>query len=212
MRQKANPGLLSVRRTRGLGHRRCHFQTPPTAQQALAPGPKRRSLCGVWVGSRSLRSPGESDVSEHRLCSARRRLIGTRLPESCRDLAARSSDGMRRLREMDPWSHLQSGWVAGLLGAAGRGRCRTRFGSRGHQTPGPGSLGRHTLGLRTPQVGSFLTWRLSPLWPLISALDLLSLITLPHFLWSCYPTVGLQVFPQVPAPLIWSPLAERQEN
>lgn len=39
----------------------------PTAQQALAPGPKRRSLCGVWAGARGLRSPGESDVSEHRL-------------------------------------------------------------------------------------------------------------------------------------------------
>lgn len=46
MRQKANPGLLSVNGT---------FKPPPAAQRALAPEPQEAcSLSGGWVGSRGL--------------------------------------------------------------------------------------------------------------------------------------------------------------
>lgn len=117
------------------------FKPPPTAQQALAPGPKRRSPCWVWADSCGLRSPGESGNSDHRPCSAGRRRIGRCSGNPAPDRAARSRAGTeqgRRRREGSGVSLLSAGV---LPRAASRGRCRTRLESG---SPAPGLTSAYT--------------------------------------------------------------------
>lgn len=156
MRQKANRGLLSVRRTRGLGHKRCHFQTASDSPASFGPGSQEaQPLPNLGGFPRPPIPRCESNVSEHRLCSARRRQIRTRLQESG------PGPGSTVLRR-DGAGAEAAGGIPGptcraagrrgaddLPGAAGRGRCLTRFGSQ--QTPGRASFDLQTHRLRTPK-------------------------------------------------------------
>lgn len=180
MRQKGNPGLLSVGRTR-LGYRRRHSQTAsdsPAGFCLRTPRGAGPSEFG-WVPAASeprvnqlflsiassLLSPqaSERDASPEILSETRQR--GPRKGWS-------GGGGSRR----DPGSHLQGGGAGARLtispsrpaeGAAAR--------ASGPKAPGPwtGRLDLQTRKLGTPRVGGiflfvYLFWWLAPLWPLTS--------------------------------------------
>lgn len=192
MRQKANPGLLSVGRTR-LGYRRRHFPAASDSPAGFCLRTPASSEFG-WVPASSDPRVNQLFLSIASSCSARGRQKGTRLPKSCRrpGSAVLAKDGA----EVEAAGGIPGPTCRAELtispsrpteGAAAR--------ASGPKAPGPwtGMLDLQTSKLRNPKVGGifsfvYLFGWLAPLWPLTSALGLLSPTTLPHLLSSGHPT------------------------
>lgn len=172
---------------------------PPTAQQALAPGPKRRSLCRIWVGFRGLRSP---DVNRMFPSIVSALPAGVRYERDSknpvRDPAARCSGGMERGRRQREGSRVPP---AERRAGAGLMTCPER--------PAEGAASRAS-GLNRPLGGLASTCRPidserrrkkrfvpvagAPLAPRLSCGS--AFLIAFHLLCSCHPTIGLPSFPR----------------
>lgn len=217
MRQKANPGLLSVRRTRGLGHRRCHFQTTSDSPAGFGPGSQEaqplRGLGGFP------RPPIPGCIGCFRASS----LLSPQASDRDASPGIRSGPGRAVLRRDGAGAQAAGGIPGPTCRAAGLAACSARP-AEGAVARASGPMVNRPRGRQPPPADAWTQNRPPPQPPsgnpscLATGTPLAPHLTpepafpdhSPPFSVVLLSHRGPSRLPQVPAPLIWSPLAERQ--